>query len=92
MDRKSDAVLDLLKKGREIGAEKKAKKARTSQAFMKAMVGQISSTQMKKLMKKTMEQAMDGDPKAREWLGKYFFGNGKFDLRDLGAPSILKRS
>lgn len=92
MDRKSDATLELLKKGREINVENKKRKARTAQSYLKAVVGQITRAQMKALANKVMEQAMKGDPKAREWLGKYVLGNGKFDLRDLGAPSILKRS
>ena len=67
-------------------------KARISQSYLAIIVSEIGIEDVQAVARRAVEDAKDGDAKAREWLGKYVLGNGKLDLRDLSRPSILKRS
>ena len=70
---------------------KDKKKRILSQSYLAAICSEVNMNDIKAVARKVIEDAKDGDAKAREWLGKYILGNGRTDLRELGSPSILKR-
>lgn len=85
-DRKSENF----RKGREKGIIAKRMRPRTAMSYLKEAVKNIDPEQMKEVFATAMKDAIGGDAKARDFLGRYLCGGGKFDLRELAEPSVLR--
>ena len=66
-------------------------RTRTSHSYLRTIIDEIDMNDCRAVARKVLDQAIDGDPKARDWIGKYVLGNGKVSLADLSCPSILAR-
>ena len=52
---------------------------------------ELMSGSVSKLTKKCVEDALAGDEKARDFIGKYLLGGGKVSLDDLYNPPLIKK-
>jgi len=59
-------------------------------SYLREAIANIDPEGMRLVFDRAMKDAQKGDAKARDFLGKYLMANGKFDLRDLSEPSVLK--
>ena len=66
----------------------RARKVLTSQAFLRAMVTEMSIEDAQEIMRAIIIEAKAGDSKAWDFIGKYALGGGKLTLTN---PSILAR-
>jgi hypothetical protein len=80
-----------LKAGREKLHEGRRKKRRTSEKYMQAVVEEIGTDAVRAVVQKILEEALDGNRDAWNFLGRFILGNGKISLSDLASPGILKR-
>lgn len=85
-----DARMADMEKGREAGVLAKRIRPRTAMSYLKEAVANVDPKQMRLVFETAMKDAQNGDAKARDFLGRYLMGNGKYDLRDLAEPSVLK--
>jgi len=69
-----------------------AKKRRTEREFLKAIVEEISLTDVKEIAKKLKERCKKGDPAALAFLGRYVLGGGKVSLTDVARPPMIRRT
>lgn len=86
-----DTQMKGLAKARKASVEARKEKQNNARSFLQAIAGEINIDDVREVAREVMRQCMAGDPKAREWFGKYLLANGKLDLRELTSPSILKR-
>lgn len=81
-----------LARGRAVHQRKAAeRKVKLSEECLNVMREAIGDDTLMAMVQAQLEKAMEGDTKAFDVVGKYFFGGGKIDLREVEAPSILKR-
>jgi len=77
--------------GREKLHASRRKKRRTSEKYMQAVVEEIGTDAVRDVVRVILEEAVDGNRDAWNWLGKFVLGGGKISLSDLASPGILKR-
>ena len=98
MDRRTERAEVVLKRDRREAPEpdvgpvvpvrEQAQKVLTSQAFLRAMVTEMSIDDARDIMREIILQAKSGESKAWDFIGKYALGGGKLTLTN---PSILAR-
>lgn len=90
--RRADAVrAETLAAGADKVGVTGRKKARTSQAYLLAMIEEVGTEDCAEVMRIVVEKCKDGDPKAIEWFGRYVLGGGRISLSELGRPGPLAR-